>query len=370
VLLRIAAAVAFFQPGQVAPLPNLPEQPEQVVRKLYAKVVNLRPLGIPPDADMKAFEPYLSQALLQKIALARSCEADWRLQHPASGLKPPGRDYGLFSGGGLGGEPRSDDFEIGKSDPEKDASFRVHVTLKWRWPSGERRIWEVIPIVVRDGGHFAVDDVTYPPGTDRDPDPPLSEYLSAGCDGSRWVRSGGLGDDLEHPEPMVNSLYQQVLVHRPVGIPWGLNEKIFAPYLSNALLRKMKVAVACGEDWTRQNPPPPILKAPMGWLELGTFSGGDDEGELHGFEIERTQANPDGSFRVYLKLTWGVPPENPWVSHVSPVVVWEDGAFVVDDVIYLKDEGQTEDRSLSQALSGGCEGRRWVGFDKKRKNSN
>ncbi len=370
VLLRIAAAVAFFQPSQVAPLPNLPEQPEQVVRKLYAKVVNLRPLGIPPDADMKAFEPYLSQALLHKIALARSCEADWRLQHPGNGLKPPGHDYGLFSGGGLGGEPKSDEFEIGKSDPEKDASFRVHVTLKRKWPSGERQIWEVIPIVVREDGHFVVDDVTYPPGEERDPDPPLSEYLSAGCDGSRWVRSGGHGDNQERPEPMVNSLYQQVLVHRPVGIPWGFNEKIFAPYLSNALLRKMNVAVACGKDWVRQNPPPPVLKPEMAWLELGTFSGGDDEVELHGFEIERTQANLDGSFRVYLKLTWGVPPEKPWVSHVSLIVVREDGAFVVDDVIYLKDEGQNRDWSLSQALSAGCEGRHWVGYGKRLKNPN
>jgi hypothetical protein len=284
-------------------------------------------------------------------------------------LKAPSHDYGLFSGGGLGGEPISNEFEIGKSDSEKDASFRVHVTLKRKWPSGERQIWKVIPIAVREGGRFVVDDVTYPPGEERDPDPPLSEYLSAGCDSSRWVRSGGQRHDLEHPEPMVNSLYQQVLVHRPVGIPWGFNEKIFAPYLSNALLRKMNLAVACGKDWTRQNPPPPILKPEMGWLELGTFSRGDDEGELHGFEIERTEANHDGSFRVYLKLTWGVPPEKPWFSHVSLVVMREDGALVVDDVLYLKGEGPNRDRSLSQALSAGCEGRHWVGFDKKQKNA-
>lgn len=51
------------------------------------------------------------------------------------------------------------------------------------------------------------------------------------------------------------------------------------------------------------------------------------------------------------------------IWHVAPIVVRENGRLVVDDVIYLKDAtlNLKADWRLSQSLSNGCDGPRWVG---------
>jgi len=69
---------------------------------------------------------------------------------------------------------------------------------------------------------------------------------------------------------------------------------------------------------------------------------------------------------VYVKLTHAEPSESPWFWHVAAIVIREDGHFVVDDVIYLKDRPQDVDMRLSEYLSQGCDGPRWVGFSDKR----
>ena len=83
----------------------------------------------------------------------------------------------------------------------------------------------------------------------------------------------------------------------------------------------------------------------------------------HGLSIlrERNQSK-DGSFRVYVRLTWGTPPEKPLIWRVAAIVVRENGHFVVDDVIYLKDKDRDVDSRLSEYLSAGCDGPRWVGY--------
>ena len=103
VVLQCATAVALGQSVPPSKTSDLPNQPEAVVRNLYQQVVARHPVGIPHEADMKVFAPYLSGALLHRIEDAKACEADWRRQHPDPTLKLPGLDYGLFSGGGLGG---------------------------------------------------------------------------------------------------------------------------------------------------------------------------------------------------------------------------------------------------------------------------
>ena len=175
-------------------------------------------------------------------------------------------------------------------------------------------------------------------------------------------------DPADQPRALVTSLYHEVIDRRPIGVPHGRDMKVFAPYLSKALLHKMSLADACAADWYRQHPhsrdpqhPEFILKPEYGWLELGTFSGGDDEGELRAFHIERTQAGKDGSFQVHLRLTWGMPPEKPWLSYVALVVRRENGRYVVDDLLYLKDNHDVESR-LSKILSEGCNGSHWVGY--------
>ena len=70
--------------------------------------------------------------------------------------------------------------------------------------------------------------------------------------------------------------------------------------------------------------------------------------------------------RVYVRLKWG-PPSNPWIWRVVAVVAQENGRFVIDDVIFLKDEKTLDAESrLSEVLAAGCDGSRWIGYDKQR----
>jgi hypothetical protein len=158
-----------------------------MIRRLYKEVVARHPRGLLHDKDKEIFEPFLSKDLLRRINLARDCEADWFRQHPNnSDLKPP--DWGakgLFSGGEAEAEPS--DFHVDKTEAEKNGSFRTVVKLKWLEPPDEPSIWRVALIVKNENGHYVIDDVIYL----HEPEVHLSEILSDGCDGPRWV---GLGD--------------------------------------------------------------------------------------------------------------------------------------------------------------------------------
>jgi hypothetical protein len=161
------------------------------------------------------------------------------------------------------------------------------------------------------------------------------------------------------PEALVRSLYTEVVARHPLGISIGGDMKVFAPYLSKALLHRIDLADACLDDWYRQNPDP--NSKPPG-LEDGLFTGADLRAEPHAYRIERVQTSKDGSIRVYVKLTHNEPGESPWTWRVAAILVREDGHFVVDDVIYLKDSPQDVEYDLSEYLSQGCDGARWVGY--------
>lgn len=165
---------------------------------------------------------------------------------------------------------------------------------------------------------------------------------------------------VRNPRSLVQSLYQEVLARHPIGIPKGEDMNTFAPYLSEALLHRLDLATACGADWYRQNPDP-HLKPAMAWLELGLFSGGDEQAAPSSFVVERTERRKGASTRVDVKLTYEEPGERPWIWHVTVVVVRENGRYAVDDVIYLKEPGESAEARLSSILSDGCAGPRWVG---------
>jgi hypothetical protein len=80
--------------------------------------------------------------------------------------------------------------------------------------------------------------------------------------------------------------------------------RILAPYLSEALLHRIDVAHACYDDWIRQHPDPNV-KPPFGWLESGLLSGDDERASPRDFQIERTKTEKGGSFRLYLRFTYG-----------------------------------------------------------------
>ena len=241
---------------------------------------------------MKVFAPYLSKALLHKIDLAKACSDDWNRQSPEPHLKSDtDSKFGLFYGELWNAEPRA--FKIERTQSEKDGSSRVYVNLTAAGSPACRYTWHVAAAVLREDGHYVIDDViyindsTYEYPADKPADRRLSEYLAAGCNGPRWI-----GYSLPNqPEALIHSLYEQVVAHTPGGIPSGIDWKIFAPYMSKTLLHRIDDFNACVADWFRrpQDPRYP-QKAPFGVFENGIFSGDDELTGPRTFNIERTQA--------------------------------------------------------------------------------
>ena len=164
---------------------------------------------------------------------------------------------------------------------------------------------------------------------------------------------------------VVQSLYNEVVARHPVGIPKDTDMKAFAPYLSKALLRQIDLAHACEDDYYRQHQNPKE-KPPIEWLEFGLFTGGMENAAPGSFHVLGTESEKDDSFRTYVELIimYGLPAHpQPSVWYVAAVVVRENGQFVVDDVIFLKDYSTlTNEFRLSEVLRAGCNGPRWVGY--------
>jgi hypothetical protein len=143
--------------------------------------------------------------------------------------------------------------------------------------------------------------------------------------------------------------------------------KLISPYLSSSLRHRIAQTRACGGDWFHQHPENNV-KPPFAWGEFGLFSGADDRSGPRTFDIEKTESG-NGSVRVYLRLTGGIPPEKPWTWQVADVLVREGGRYVIDDVIFLKDEDIGTEWRLSEILAVGCDGSHWVGASKENKQS-
>lgn len=184
-LLPLAAPLALGQAAGNGNPPSLPNEPKALVRSLYNEVVARHPLGNPVGEDMNVFAPYLSKALLHRIDVNSACLSDWNRQNPDPNSKPPFLESGLFTGDDERAEPTA--FHIERVQAEKNASIRVYVKLTRDDPGESPEIWNVAAILVRENGHFVVDDVIYFKDSPQDRDVRLSEYLSQDCDGPHWV---------------------------------------------------------------------------------------------------------------------------------------------------------------------------------------
>ena len=105
------------------------------------------------------------------------------------------------------------------------------------------------------------------------------------------------------PDAVVRKLYRQVVARRPLGIPSGADKAAIRPFLSKGLTRRFEVAKACEADYVRQHAGDDG-KPEFAWLESGLFSGENEKSIPATAVVERTEPQKDGSFRVYVRLTY------------------------------------------------------------------
>jgi len=171
------------------------------------------------------------------------------------------------------------------------------------------------------------------------------------------------------PDFVVQELYQQVVARRPLGIPKGQDKAALWPFLSKRLIQKLDAAQTCEDDYFRQRSDKDGKPA-FRWLETGLFSGSNEWAIPASAVVDRTKPMKDGTFRVYVRLTYkgsfetyGRPPDpaNTFDWHVAAVVKSEGERFVVDDVFLFEDDS-TKIASRSTDSFAGCDGSRWVGI--------
>jgi hypothetical protein len=173
----------------------------------------------------------------------------------------------------------------------------------------------------------------------------------------------------EHfPGSVVQELYQQVVAHKPLGIPKGADKAAIWPLLSNRLTQKLDAAQACEDDYYRQMTDK-NSKPGFAWLENGLFSGANEEATPSAVALERTEPSKNGSFRVYVRLTYKEsfetydrPPNPADTFHwrVVAVVKSQGERFVVDDILFFKVDSTKIASRLTEFFKG-CDGSRWVG---------
>jgi hypothetical protein len=171
----------------------------------------------------------------------------------------------------------------------------------------------------------------------------------------------------EAPKAVVRSLYREVVARHPMGIPQGKEWTRITPYLSKRLIVRLNETRACEKDYFKQYPDP-NSKPPFDWMERGLFSGSWEKAAPGGFRFDKTELENDGSFRLHLSLRYRYPPPPEW-WHIVVIVVEEDGRFVVDDVISFPEDVKDVETHLSELLTHGCDGSKWVGHRDQRADS-
>jgi hypothetical protein len=174
------------------------------------------------------------------------------------------------------------------------------------------------------------------------------------------------------PDSVVRELYQQVVARRPLGIPKGEDRAALRPFLSKRMIQKLDAAQSCEDDYLRQRPDK-NGKPAFGWLETGLFSGSNEWAIPDAAVVERTEQTKDGTFRVYVRLTYkesfetyGKPPDpaHTFDWHIAAVVITEERRFVVNDVLLFNDDSTKISSRLTDSFAG-CDGPRWVGIKAK-----
>ena len=190
------------------------------------------------------------------------------------------------------------------------------------------------------------------------------------------------------PEDVVRKLYRQIVKRKPLGIPFGSNKKAIWPLLSRGLIQRLETTRTCESDQMRKlnveeerlrrehpDEAKMIALKPSTWDEDGLFSGFNEEGIPAAAIIERTEPQNDGSSRVYVKLTYHDTfetgrhpnPADTFSWTVAAVVILEEGHYLVNDVLFFKENSTEIETRLSEMLLQGCDGPKWIGYPERAK---
>jgi len=177
----------------------------------------------------------------------------------------------------------------------------------------------------------------------------------------------GEGATAPDPSAVVRSLYREVVVRHPLGVPSGEDAAALEPFLSEDLRRLFGEALRCEGDYYGSHAGSDE-KPPFPWLEDGLFSGPNEMALPAEFEIEGTKSSANDQFEVVIRFTYketfetyGRPPDPrnnfDWRGVVS--VRCEEGECRVDD-FRVRSAGADEGPSLRELFRNCVEGR-WTG---------
>jgi len=170
----------------------------------------------------------------------------------------------------------------------------------------------------------------------------------------------------ESPKAFIEGFYNLVLARHISGIPAGNNARYFAPYLSENLRRKIRMTVACSNDWRRKNKGR-LIKAPSGWWsEAGIFTGEDERSAPDDFDIENIESRKNNEMYVHVlftihpegKVNWSL--KEDWRWRVIVILRRNRNRLYVDDVIFLKEYEFGVEWRLTERLTRNCSGSHFV----------
>jgi hypothetical protein len=164
------------------------------------------------------------------------------------------------------------------------------------------------------------------------------------------------------PETAVRDFYAQVVERQPLGLPAAADRAALWPFLTPRLRALLETAQACEDDYLRRHAGSDE-KPEFPWLELGLFSGGNEQALPDTATVVGRKDEGKGRHAVRVRFTYDdkaaatKPTTFTWEG--TAVVACDAAGCLVDD--YRPDpDGGTPVPPLSATFTG-CDGTRWVG---------
>jgi hypothetical protein len=168
------------------------------------------------------------------------------------------------------------------------------------------------------------------------------------------------------PENTVNDVLTRYL-RQSASVGHLQGARALFPFLTKRLQRVLDDASACQKDWERQQPKGSTDKPPF--VDCCTFAS-SPEGIPTSFRLVGTQAYSGNRFEVRVEYTYAEQP-GTYADRSIPLGTWHwqdavivarvDGAYLVDDFLFLRDTPREPPGVLSTSYEG-CRGPVWVGL--------